>query len=88
MTSQSDEDRSGISRGEIENLCVLSAIPENGCTLTELPARLGLSPLLLEPIAQAVDPLISTGWVEVTDDHVSLTSEGRKWLSERLSEVS
>lgn len=88
MTSQPGEPRSVLSRGEIENLCVLSAIPDDGCTLSELPARLGLSPLLEEPVTEAMAPLVNGGWVQESDGRVSATPSGRAWLKERLSGIA
>lgn len=79
---------SALPRGEIENLCLLSAIPDEGCGVDELPARLGLSPLLAEPVAEAIGPLVNAGWIQDLDGRVTVTSAGRIWVKERLSEIA
>jgi predicted transcriptional regulator len=87
MIREPGDPQSGPSRGEIENLCLLSAIPDNGCALSELPTRLGLSPLLVEPVAEAIGQLIDAGWIHELDGGVRVTSEGRAWLKEQLSGI-
>lgn len=82
MSNESRDQRSILSRGEIENLCLLSAIPDDGCATSDLPARLGLSPLLKAPVAEAIAPLVSAGWVQESDGRVCLSQAGRAWLKE------
>ncbi len=72
--------RAGLSRSEIESLCMLHAIGRDGCELSELPEKLGLSPALAEPVAAAVQPLITDGLVDVAGAQVELTVEGRSKL--------
>ena len=67
-------------RSEIESLCMLHAIGRDGCELSELPEKLGLSPALAEPVAAAVQPLITDGLVDVAGAQVELTVEGRSKL--------
>ena len=86
MTSQPGDRRSAFSRGEIENLCLLSAIPQNGCALSELPVLLGLSPQLKEPVAEAITPLINAGWLREIDGRLTVSPEGRAWVKERMTE--
>lgn len=88
MSNQSSEGRAGFSRGEIENMCLLSAVPEDGCAVSELPSRLGLSPLLMEPVAEGLVPLINAGWLLESDDRVSVTPSGRAWLKDRISGIA
>lgn len=81
MNDELGDTRSLRPRGEIENLCILSAIPEEGCALPDLPARLGLSLLLQGPIAEAILPMVNAGWVQITSgDQVHLTDVGREKL--------
>lgn len=87
MTRTPDDKPSALPRGEIENLCLLSAIPAEGCALGELSVRLGLSPLLAEPIAEAVMELKIAGWVQEADGRISATVTGRAWLKEQLADV-
>lgn len=87
MSNESSDHRSLLSRGEIENACLLNAIPDEGCALRELPARLGLSPLLEEPVAEAMTPLINAGWVHELEGRVALTPTGRSWLQEKLQGI-
>ena len=88
MNRKPGESQSAPSRGEIENLCLLSAIPDEGCALSELPVLMGLSPLLEEPVAEAIVPLVNAGWVQEVDRCVSVSAAGRAWLEERLSEMA
>lgn len=88
MTSDSGERRSAPSRGEIECLCVLSAISDDGLEVKELPVRLGLSPLLVKPVSEALAPLVNAGWVQDSDGRHSITQPGREWLKERLGEFA
>ncbi|MBY0307971.1 MAG: hypothetical protein K2Q09_04440 [Phycisphaerales bacterium] len=84
MSSESTDQHTVLARGEIENACLLSAISDEGCSLSDLPARLGLSPLLKEPVSEAIAPLVSAGWVQESDGRVSLSQAGRAWLKERF----
>jgi len=87
MIRTPDDKPSALSRGEIENLCLLSAIPDEGSAVNELPGRLGLSPLLAEPVEAAMIPLVNAGWIQHLDGRVAVTAAGRAWVKERLSEV-
>ena len=84
MSNESSDHRSVLSRGEIESACLLNVIPDEGCALSELPARLGLSPLLEEPVAESMIPLINAGWVHEAEGRVALSPTGRSWLQEKL----
>ncbi len=88
MSSESNEERAVFTRGGIENLCLLSAIPDEGCAIGDLSVLLGLSPHLKESVAEAIGPLIETGWVQESDDRVAVSSAGRAWLSEQLSRIA
>lgn len=87
MKTDSSDKRSVLSRGEIENACMLSAIPDEGCTFRDLSARLALSPLLEEPVAEAIAPLVNAGWVQESDGRVSVSQTGRAWLKDRTSGI-
>ena len=80
-------ERVTVSRAEIETMCMLEAIPSQGCDLSALPETLGLAPTLLVPVTASLDPLLASGWVEVLDGRVQLTSAGRSWLDQRKSEL-
>jgi len=85
MIRAPDDQPRALSRGDIENLCLLSAIPDEGCAVSELPGRLGLSPLLADSVAEAVTPLANSGWIQNLDGRVVLTTAGREWMDERIS---
>ncbi len=78
---------SRLSRGDIEDLCLLSAIPDEGCTLIELPNRLGLSPLLAETLSEAIDQLVNAGWIQEHDGRLTVTAAGRRGVEERVSGI-
>ena len=84
--SRSSE-RATVSRADIESICILEAIPGPGCALSALPEALGLAPTLLGPVTVSLEPLLASGWVEVLDGRVQVTSAGRTWLGERKSEL-
>ncbi|HMR75543.1 MAG TPA: hypothetical protein PKD61_10530, partial [Polyangiaceae bacterium] len=71
------------SRAEIESLCIVHAIGQTGCTLGNLPARLGLCPTLAPAMKEAVAPLVAAGHVELRDDTVCATPAGWVWLQSR-----
>ncbi len=73
------------SREEIETLCILHAIGLHGCQADDLATLLGLSPGLASAVAESVQPLISLGWVDLNDNHFSLTDAGHQWLKQRRS---
>ena len=85
MIDDTREARLRLGRGDIESLCLLGAIPKSGCTLSELSARLGLSPLLAESVAEAIAPLINAGWIHESDDRMYVTAAGHAWLTEQLA---
>ena len=82
-----DSNRGGLPRSEIESLCILYAISSQGCDLSDLPAKLGISPALTDPVAEAVLQLASVGLVEVLNVRAELTAEGKAWLKQHLSEI-
>lgn len=84
--SRSSE-RATVSRADIETICILESIPGPGCALIALPEALGLAPTLLGPVTVSLEPLLASGWVEVLDGRVQVTSAGRTWLGERKSEL-
>ena len=86
LDSRSSE-RATVSRADIETICILEAIPGTGCALSALPEALGLAPTLLGPVTASLEPLLASGWVEVFDGRVQVTSAGRTWLGERTSEL-
>lgn len=75
-----------VTREEIENLCILHAVGDQGCPLADLPERLGLSPTLVAAVAESLTGLIGLGWL-VRNEKVMLTEEGRAWLGRRLLEL-
>lgn len=77
----------GPSREEIEILCILHAIGQHGCRADNLATLLGLSPGLASAVADGIGPLISAGWVDLHDDHLSLTDAGFQRLTHRLLEL-
>lgn len=83
MSTQCDDDRDVLARGEIEQLCLLGAIPDAGCTTEELAARLGLSSLLHGAVANALAPLVNTGWVERCEARVVRSQSGGRELRQR-----
>ena len=87
MIDRADADRVAVSRGEIENLCMIHAIPADGCRVDELPGLLGLSPLLAEAVAEAIVSMVNAGWIREHDNRLEVTPAGHAWLKERLSEI-
>lgn len=86
MRGQSSNERAVLARGEIERLCLLSAIPDGGCTPEELATRLGLSPLLSAAVATALTPLVDNGLVERGDASVVRSHSGEQELRQRQLE--
>lgn len=76
-----------VTREEIENLCILHAIGDQGCPLGDLPARLGLSPTLVSAVTESLTGLLGTGWIRREDDTLTQTEKGREWLTRRLLEL-
>jgi hypothetical protein len=70
-----------LSRADIEIICMLAAISPSGCAVSELPARLGLAPALLDPVTQAVDELAMRNLVTRQGERLALTDSGRERLS-------
>ena len=70
-----------LSRADIEIICMLAAISPSGCAVSELPARLGLAPALLDPVTQAVDELATRNLVTRQGERLALTDAGRERLS-------
>lgn len=87
MIESSDADRVAVSRGAIENICMIHAIPTDGCSVNELPALLGLSPLLAEAVAEAIAPMVDAGWVQIQEGHLAIMAAGRAWVEDRLTEI-
>ena len=80
-------ERATVARAEIETMCILEAIPAQGCELSVLPETLGLAPTLLSPVTAALEPLLASGWIEISDGRVQMTSAGRSWLDQRKLEL-
>ncbi len=80
-------ERATLSRADIETICILEAISSAGCALSALPEALGLAPTLLGHVTVSLDPLLASGWLEMFDGRVQLTSAGRSWLDRRKFEV-
>ncbi len=76
-----------VTREEIENLCIVHAIGDQGCPLGDLPARLGLSPSLAAAVTESLTGLIGMGWIRRADETLTRTEEGRAWLRRRLLEL-
>jgi hypothetical protein len=68
----------GPSRAEVERWCLLSAI-DGGCSCADLPARLGVSPLLAGALRVAVLDLRRCGLVDELDDRLLVTPSGENW---------
>ena len=84
-TDRNNADNTKISRAEIEALCLLDAVGDRGCSISDLPARLGFSSLLSQPVNEAIEPLVASGWIERRRDTVALTDAGHRHLHERLA---
>lgn len=70
-----------LSRADIEIICMLAAISPSGCSVSELPALLGLAPALVGPVKQAVDELAMRNLVTRQGERLALTDAGRERLS-------
>jgi hypothetical protein len=77
----------GLSRDEIETLCILHAVGPDGCSVAELPVRLGISPTLAAHVVLAAAPLVDRGWLAREGDRMAPTEAGRERLTLRLSEL-
>lgn len=77
----------GLSRDEIEVLCLLVGVRAGDCTAGELAARLGLSSSLARVVAECVSPLVGRGWLEIVDNKLRLATSGRELLAARLSRL-
>ena len=82
MTRMPDDKPSALPRGKIEELCLLSAIPDEGCAVDELPNRLGLSPLLAGAVEKASVGLLNAGLIQALDGRVAVTAEGKAWVED------
>ena len=80
---QAPNGTSKLSRGDIETLCVLHAVGEQGCPAGDLAERLGLSSTIASEIAAGMDSLASSGLLELEDERFSLTAAGRARLAAR-----
>jgi hypothetical protein len=76
-------ERAPLSRAEIETLCMLEAIPEQGCEVREMPVRLGLTSALGESVNVAFESLQAAGWIVIEAGWVKRTLRGQDWLVER-----
>ncbi len=76
-----------LSREEIETLCVLYVIGEDGCPMSELAQRLGLSLTLNEALVDAMNDLIDRDLLTCCEGRFVLTENGAATLETRLSEV-
>lgn len=77
-----------LPRCEIESLCVLAAIPKEGCTHAKLAGRLGLSPLLEVAISESIEKLHELGWIQNSDGCLTVTPAGQNHLKNSLLEYS
>jgi hypothetical protein len=80
-------DASPLSRGEVEKLCILHVVGEDGCPADELAGRLGLSDSLAAAIAAGTEPLVQAGLLTIEDDWLDVTDAGRALLAARLREL-
>jgi len=86
MTNSNNTPSDRLSRAEAETLIVLHAVGTTGCALGDIALRLGLSPTLQDAIAACLNPMVSGGLLEVTEQFVFLTPSGEAHLSRRLGE--
>ncbi len=83
-TPDADPGASGkLSRGDIETLCVLHVVGDEGCPAADLAGRLGLSPTIASEIAAGMDSLVGSGLLELEKGRFSLTEAGRVRLGAR-----
>ena len=82
MSSFDDEpEGSGLSRAEIETLCVLHVVGARGCPVLHLAERLGLSPSVAEEVAEGMRPLVMAGVLDRSpEDMFTVTDAGRERL--------
>jgi hypothetical protein len=80
-TSHPSSEDSRLSRAEVETLCLLKAVGPEGCPPDQLPARLGLSPMLVDALSTATRPLIDTGLLAIDSGRIVLTSRGADLLA-------
>jgi hypothetical protein len=83
--TNNSNDTSGISREEIESLCILHAVGTAGCDAQDLATRLGLSHTLAAAVAESTLPLIAEGLLDDTGGCIARTAAGDQRLQERLA---
>ena len=74
----------GLSRGEVETLCILSVVGVDGCPTHELAPRLGLSRSLAVGIAHGMAPLVGSGLLLQLEDMFYVSDAGAALLRGRL----
>lgn len=72
-----------LSRGDIETLIVLHVVGDDGCPVSELAARLGLSDTIAAEISTGMESLVTSGLLAVEEGCFHLTETGRDRLERR-----
>ncbi len=85
MSRTRDATEVKVSREEIETLCVLFVVGDDGCPVGELAQRLGLSPTLNGALAGAMNDLIDRDLLACCEGQFVLTENGAYNLETRLS---
>lgn len=88
MKDSQHTERSRPSRQEIEALCILHAIGDDGCEAHALAGRLGFPNTLANTISLGASSLVEQGLVCVEAARFSRSDKGARWLRERLAELS
>jgi hypothetical protein len=76
-----------LSREEVERLCFLHLVGQDGCPVVELAGRLGLSRGLNAAACRAAEMLVGGGWLETHNDTYLLSVKGQRYLLDRLQEL-
>ena len=77
----------GLSRAEIESLCIVHVASTRAQSFVDLAHSLGLSGELATAVQEAIEPLVAGGRLEVVEGLVRTTERGRTWLQNRLTEL-
>lgn len=86
MNDRSNDDTRGrVPRAEIEALCLLHAIGDEGCELGPLAVRIGFGASHAGTVGTAVAALSKDGYTALDGLRATRTEAGTRWLRARLA---
>ncbi|HEX7476528.1 MAG TPA: hypothetical protein VF331_01855 [Polyangiales bacterium] len=66
---------------------MVSGLPTDGISIDELPERLGIARAHAKALSEAIEPLVTRGWIERDDERICVTEQGEQWAETRLEEL-